>query len=197
MKKIILLLILLLPFTVYAQEEEQIGINKQPTKYEALISKTGRQIKYVDIKHNKITTTNSSNIYTCIRKVYGKPNHYFYALSDNIKTFQSPLKEGSLAMIEYSDLVEVNKAIDKMNSEAQSDFETDPYNLVNEFCTVDHFTVGYRIGYKNNTEFSPGNYFYIQLEKYSGYYRLSSNEKMNEAFKSAQAMIEELMESEK
>ena len=192
MKKILLFFILLLPLTGYAQEEERIDTNKQPTKYEALVSKTGKQIKYVDIKHNKITT-NTSSIYTCIRKVYGNPNHYFYALSDNIKNFQGPLEKGSLAMIEYSDLVEVNKAIDKMNSEIQADYETKPYNLVNAFCTVDNFTIGYRMG-SNNLDFGYPYYYFIQLEEDSGYYVFSKDEKMIEAFKSAQAKIEELME---
>ena len=191
MKKLFLIMVLL-PLGLWAQEDKLQEENINPTKYEILISKAGNLIKYEDIKHEIISSDGLAGIYTCIRKVYGKPNRYFYVLSDNIKSFQSPLKKGSMAFIEYSDLIEVNKALDKMSSEAKTDHESKPYNLVNMFCTVDNFCIGYRTGVKT-AEFDASLSYFIQLEKYQGYYKISKEEKMIEIFKTAQAKIEELM----
>ena len=113
----------------------------------------------------------------------------------NIKSFQGPLKEDSMTMIEYSDLVEVNRALDKMSAEIHADIDSKPYNLVNMFSTVDNFSVGYRTGFKVS-EFDNDVFYFIQLEKYHGYYKISKGEKMIKAFKTAQEKIEELKAKE-
>ena len=48
-------------------------------------------------------------------------------------------------MIEYSDLVEVNKAFEKMFKEVDSDCALNPDYLENKYITEDGFEIGYYI----------------------------------------------------
>lgn len=188
MKKLILLFTIIFPIIVFAQEEGQQTVVKKPTKYEEFVSKTGTILKYEDIKLPKISVTMSSSIHTIIRKLMGNPNRYFYGLTKNNEYLLS-LGHGS-AMIEYSDLVEINKAIKKIFSEEKSDKETKPYNLVNEFVTDDGFVIGYTMQKKYG---SVAVERFIELERYGGRILPDDFDKVIEAFKEAQAKIEELM----
>ncbi len=76
----------------------------------------------------------------------------------------------------------------------QTDIDYIPYNLVNTFCTDDNFYISYRIGVKT-AEFVSPIYYLVQLEKYSGYYKIVKLEKLIRSFKTAQEKIEELIKN--
>ena len=166
---------MLIPVAICAQENNE----KQLTKYEALISKTGRILKYEDINLTSIPTMGFS-IQTYIRIVRGFPNTYFLGLTSSA---------GS-AMIEYSDLMEINKALVKLHSEQETDKEKKTDYLMNEFVTYDGFNIGYYIKKK-----SP--HWFMKFDRLiNNTINVEKSEPMIDVFKQAQAKIEELLKQE-
>lgn len=182
MKKFLLLLVMLIPVAVCAQENNE----KKQTKYEEITFKSGEILKYEDINFTKIITRSGSSIQTYIRIVHGSPNYYFYVLSksDNGSLWSNPNYNG-IALIEYNDLVEVNKALDKIYSETKTDLETSSDFLMNKFVTDDGFVVGHYVRKKQGCSF-------VRLERYSDPIDIASYSKLISTFKEAQAKIEEL-----
>ena len=88
-------------------------------------------------------------------------------------------------MIEYSDLVEINKALTKLLSEVDADCESNPDYLENRFITDDGFRIGYYI------ENGKANWF-VRLERYSKSTVFVKKEILAENFPAAQKKIEEL-----
>ena len=94
-------------------------------------------------------------------------------------------------MIEYSDLVEINKALDKLCASVETDIAANPDYLENKFRTVDGFEVGY---YINKAKAS----WFMKLERYtSSTVFVKNQETLVDAFKNAQAKIEELKSQNK
>jgi len=176
MKRIVLI-IMAIVFSVaaLAQQETQ----KKQTKYENFISRTGVIRKYEDIKHTPIPTI-GNRIQTVIRIVKGNPNGYYFGMLK--------YNEYKSAMIEYSDIVEVNKALEKLFSEFEADKETKPYYLKNTYKTVDGFEIGYYI--KNKSV-----HWIVVLEWTDEEIDVSPTD-LIKAFKDAQAKIEELKANE-
>ena len=89
-------------------------------------------------------------------------------------------------MIEYSDLVEINKALTKLASEVEADVASNPDHLENKFRTEDGFEVGYFVS-KGEAN------WYLKLVRYSRHTVIVKNKTVViDAFKNAQAKIEEL-----
>jgi len=89
-------------------------------------------------------------------------------------------------MIEYSDLVEINKALAKLTSEVDADCAENPDYLENKFRTVDGVEVGYYVS-KGKAS------WFMKLERYtSSTVFIKSKEVLVEAFTNAQKKIEEL-----
>ena len=193
MKK--LLLLLLLPIGLYAQEDKQINqsqasqqVNyKIQTKYSALVSKSNFYLKYVDTKFQNIQPVNARTIYTLIRKVIEPRAAYFFALMRS-ETTPYCLDPGS-EIIEYSDLVTINKAIEKLISESVRDLEKKPDFLENKYVSEDGFTFGYRIKRDLLN-------FYIGSERYGNWVIINDYKKLAAIFKEAQTKIEELKKNE-
>ena len=119
---------------------------------------------------------------TRIRKVKsGNTETYFYQIE----------KEGkygsSTASIEYSDLLEVIKAVKTLKSEVETDIASNPDYMENKFTTVDGFQVGYYISKGKAT-------WYIRLEKYGSDKTLfvTDGEIIETAFTNAKNKIDEL-----
>ena len=92
-------------------------------------------------------------------------------------------------MIEYGDLVEINKALQKLHSEAESDIASNPEYLVNKFITIDGFEIGYYVSKKKAN-------WWMRLERFSSHLLDIKNENVSaviDAFKNAQLKIEELI----
>lgn len=164
---------MLLPLATFAQNTEDV---KKLTKFEEFSSKTGSIVKFVDVKMPRISLSYGS-LDASIRTIKSGNNAYFYRL-------EKP--ETSIAMIEYSDLVEINKALTKLVSEVDADLASNPDYLENKFRTVDDFEVGY---YVSKGEAN----WYLKLERYSSSTVFVKNHTLViNAFKNAQAKIEEL-----
>lgn len=95
---------------------------------------------------------------------------------------------GHIAMIEYSDLVEINKALAKLSSEVEADIATRPDYMENKFITVDGFEIGYFISK------GKANWF-MKLDRYTSSTVFVSQGNVIVGFKNAQERIEELMAS--
>ena len=89
-------------------------------------------------------------------------------------------------MIEYSDLVEVNKALAKLVGEVDADCNANPDYLENKFVTDDGFEVGYYVS-KGKAN------WYLKLERYeSSTVFVKNAEELTSNFTAAQKKIEEL-----
>ena len=92
-------------------------------------------------------------------------------------------------MVEYSDLVEINKAISRLVADVDADVATNPDYLENKFRTADGFEIGYYVSKQKP-------HLYIKLERYSSStVFLKSQQDVVDAFKAAQTKIEELKAS--
>ena len=175
MRKIIIIL-LFTPLVTFAQNET----NKPQTKFEQLASKTGSILKFADVKMPRL-----SYLETSIRIIMGEQiNEYFYRI-EKPETSRSLEK---IAMIEYSDLVEINKALKKLLSEVENDCASNPDFLENKFITEDGFRIGY---YVDNGK---DNWF-IKLEPFGESTVFIKKEVLAEQFPAAQRKIEELKAS--
>ena len=179
MKKILVFLMaMLLPVTSFAQKDDA----KKLTKFEEFSSKTGSIVKFVDSKLPNIPKSFMGSLETGIRTFKGGQNAYFYRIEET----ETSRSVDHIAMIEYSDLVEMNKALLKLASEVDSDCAENPDYLENKFRTTDGFEVGYFIS-KGKVS------WFLKLERYtSSTVFIRSKEALVKAFQDAQGKIEEL-----
>lgn len=180
MKKLILLLALLMPLSLYAQNNSD---EKKLTKFEEFSSRTGTIVKFIDVKMPNIPLSFMGSLESGIRTIKGlSADNYFFRIEEP----ETSRSISHIAMIEYSDLVEINKALTKLVSEVDADVASDPDYLENKFKTVDGFEVGY---YVNKGKAS----WYLKLERYTkSTVFIKSKEALVEAFTNAQTKIEQL-----
>lgn len=183
MKKILLVMVAFLPLVIFAQEDAK----KQMTKFEEFTSKTGSIVKFIDVEMPRLPLNYTGSLETGIRSIKVGSNAYFYRL----EKAEASSSLSKIAMIEYSDLVEINKALTKLVTEVDGDIASNPDYLENKFKTVDGFEVGYYISH------GKANWF-LRLERYSSSTVFVKNQSVIvEAFKNAQIKIEELMSTVK
>ena len=180
MKKVLLLLLLVLPMCVFGQADNNA---KQMTKFEEFSSATGRIVKIQDYSLPNMAQSFLGILETGIRIIMGdNTNAYFYRIEE--PETRSSLSH--IAMIEYSDLIEINKALDKLCALVDVDIAANPDYLENKFRSIDGFEVGYYIS-KGKAS------WFMKLERYSSSTVFVKNQQtLVEAFKNAQAKIEEL-----
>lgn len=140
MKKEIWIIAFLFAFVLKMDAQKNDSIIRV-TKHYMLDSQKGKVIKFTDKKFDKIVYyLSSKGIESSIRTFYNNGgNSYFLVL-------EPPFIGGKKRiMIEYSDLLEVNKAIDKFFKEVDSDCASDPDYLENKYITEDGFKIGYYV----------------------------------------------------
>ena len=141
MKKNLWIFVFLFAFVLKMDAQKNDSIIRV-TKHYMLDFQKGTVIKFVDKKVNKIIYYLQSRGIDCsIRTFYNNGgNTYFVVL-------EPPFVTGGVKSIgiEYSDLLEVNKAIDKFFKEVDSDCASDPDYLENKFITEDGFKIGYYV----------------------------------------------------
>lgn len=186
MNRILLFWILLIPLSLFAQSNMD---EKKLTKFEEFSSRTGTIIKFVDVTLPNIPKRFMGNLESGIRTIKGgSSNSYFY----RIEEAETSLNIAHIAMIEYSDLVEINRALTRLISEVDTDIAKNPDYLENKFKTVDGFEIGYYVS-KGQTD-----NWYIKLERYSkSTVFIKNKDVLVEAFSNAQKKIEELKAAEK
>ena len=164
----------------YAQDvKKEAEIVK--TKMDVFASKTGSITKFIDTKLPNLKTSFGS-VETRIRKITnGTTTGYFYQISKEGKY------SNSVASIEYSDLIEVLKALKVLKNDVDNDIALNPNYMENKFVTVDGFQVGY---YVSGGKAS----WYIKLEKFESDNTIFINngETIETAFSEAKSKIDEL-----
>ena len=174
---LITFLFVILSTSIFAQEIKKEAKTVE-TKIDVFTSKTGIITKFTDSKLTALKLSYGEVAGTRIRKIsIGPVSSYFYQIE----------KERSTASIEYSDLLEVIKALKTLKDEAEKDAATNPDYLEDKFVTVDGFQVGY---YVSKGKVS----WYLKLEKYGSDNTLfiGSAEIIESAFNEAKVKIEEL-----
>lgn len=180
MRKILFVFAMMLSLASFAQSETT---ENKLTKFEQFTSKTGRISKFVDVKMPNLPLSFMGSVQASIRTVMGEDeNHYFY----RIEEAETSRSIAHIAMIEYSDLVEINKALNKLVSEVESDCAANPDYLENRFITEDGFQIGYYVS-KGKAS------WYLKLERYkSSTVFIKNAEVLTTNFPAAQQKIEEL-----
>jgi hypothetical protein len=152
------------------------------TKMDVFASKTGIITKFTDFNLEGLKTTYGIRAESRIRKVNsGSIEKYFYQIEKKGKY------GNSTASIEYSDLLELIKALNKLASDISNDIADNPDYLENKFVTEDGFLVGYYISKGKGT-------WYLKLEKYGSDKTIfvANVETIITGFNDAKAMIESL-----
>lgn len=185
MKKVLFLLLLAMPMCMFGQSNDN---TKQMTKFEEFSSATGKIVKFQDYNLPNMAEGFMGSLETGIRTIMGGiSNAYFYRIEDS----ETSSSVSHVAMIEYSDLVAMNKALDKLCASVEADIAANPDYLENKFKTVDGFEVGYYIS-KGKAS------WFMKLERYkSSTVFVKNQETLVDAFKNAQAKIEELKSQNK
>ena len=157
---------------------------KELTKFEVFTSNTGRIIKFYDINMPAIYTYLGGKLDASVRVVTKGADKMFFFRIEKAETSSSI---ASIAMIEYNDLVEINKAINTLNMEQVSDETSGVDYLENKFISDDGFEIGYYVSGKKT-------HWYVKLERYrSSTVFFNNKETIIETFSNAQKKIEELM----
>ncbi|QTE22673.1 hypothetical protein [Polaribacter cellanae] len=180
MKKISLLILIFFSLKTFSQDKKKQP-EKVKTKMEVFTSKTGVISKYTDFNLDKLKTI-YSNSETRIRKLSsGNIENYFYQIEKQGKY------GSSTASIEYSDLLETIKALNKLASEVDIDLKSEPDYMENKFISEDGFQLGYYIS-KNKAN------WFIKLEKFGSDKTLfiKDLEKLKIALQLAKSKIEKL-----
>lgn len=181
MKRIIFVLMMALTMPVVLNAQNDAA--KKLTKFEQITSKTGRISKFVDVNMPSIPQSFMGSLSTSIRTVMGEQsNSYFYRIEES----ETSRSTSHIAMIEYSDLVEINKALAKLVAEVDADCSANPDYLENRFVTNDGFQIGYYVS-KGKAN------WYMNLERYSNSTVFIKNaESLTTNLLAAQKKIEEL-----
>jgi len=155
--------------------------NESKTKMEMFSSKTGVITKFTDFQLPNLSALYTS-AETRIRVLKsGNNNVYFYQIEKEGKY------NSTTASIEYSDLLEVIKALKTLKSEVDSDIQSNPDYLENKFITTDGFQIGYYVSKGKST-------WYIRLEKYGSDNTLFFNSVVGieQSMENAKTKIDEL-----
>ena len=152
------------------------------TKIEAFASKTGIITKFVDNKLPDIKLLFGGIVETKVRKVSnGNESRFFYQISNEAKYVTNT------ASIEYSDLLEVIKALKSLKLEVAKDEGSNPDYMENKFITVDGFQIGYYVSKGKSS-------WFMKLEKYGteNTVFIKDPEGIETAFVNAKEKIEDL-----
>lgn len=184
MKKLLFLLLLAsLPTVTFAQSVQKTADEKKLTKFEEFSSKTGTIMKFEDVNLPNIKDSFLGSLQNGIRIFFGsQENSYFYRIEEP----ETSRSISHIAMIEYSDLVEINKALVRITADVEGDLQKNPDYLENKFVTDDGFEVGYYLS-KGKVN------WFLKLERYSSStVFIKDQATVIDAFKGAQFKIEEL-----
>lgn len=180
-KSLIIVALSIISSSIFAQDvKKEAEVVK--TKMEAFASKTGIITKFTDFKLPNLKSTYGGSSETRIRKVNsGNTATFFYQIEKTGKY------SNSTASIEYSDLLEVIKALKTLKADVEQDVTNNPDYLENKFTTIDGFKVGYFV---NKGKAS----WYLQLEKYGSDNTLfiENGETIEIALNDAKIKIDEL-----
>lgn len=185
MTKRILISALLLIFFVVITHAQDVKKDEKAgqTKIESFASKTGAIIKFQDSKLPDIKGMYAERVETRIREmIIGAETKFFYQIDKS-----SQYNSHSVASIEYSDLLELIKAMNALKADVEKDIVNSPDYLENKFVTSDGFEVGYYVSKGKAV-------WYLKLENYGSENTvfLKDAASIDIVFNDAKAKIEEL-----
>ncbi|MGJ7032813.1 hypothetical protein [Niabella hirudinis] len=172
--------IALITVTSYGQDAKKEG-EAVKTKMDVFTSKTGSLIKFIDTNLPSLKTAYGISE-TRVRKISSSSgNGYFYQIE------KKGQYSNTTASIEYTDLIEVLKAVKALKADVSNDIAANPDYMENKFVTADGFQVGYFVD-KGKAK------WYIKLEKYGSDNTLFINDAdvIETAFTEAKNKIDEL-----
>jgi hypothetical protein len=149
---------------------------------EHFVSRKGQILKLADTTLPDIRLSYGSSAETRIRKISrGTESAYFYQIE------KKGQYNSSTASIEYSDLIEVLKAISALKTEVDNDLLNAPDYLENRFVSNDGFIIGYYISKGKST-------WFIKLDQHGSDNTLFLNDvtTLEDAFNGAKGRIEGL-----
>lgn len=163
---------------LYAQDKKEEQLK---TKMDMFASKTGVITKFTDFKLPSINSLYSL-LEVRVRKISSGQNQpsYFFQITKEGKY------SNSTASIEYTDLLEVIKALTTLKKDVDADL-ANPNYTENKFITSDGFQIGY---YTQNNK----SVWYMKLEKYGSdnTVYVNSVEQFESAFNGAKSKIDEI-----
>lgn len=183
LKHSIFLMLLILPMNINAQK---VGEKRITTKYEEFISQSGTFVKFTDIVLPQTNLNYTDDISGLVRTFWGQTrNHYYVILT------KSNYPVTYRAMIEYSDLLELNKAFARLLSEVDEDvnLRTEYDYLKNKYVTNDNFKLGYYIEKKKAK-------WFVKFDPKTDTFKISYQEDLYKLLKKAQDRIEKIMARE-
>jgi hypothetical protein len=152
-KSFLLSLILILSISDFIAQSNKEVTNVK-TKMDEFTSKKGVILKFTDYKLSNIKDKYNSPTETKIRKIEAEATcSYFYQIILKGKY------GSSTASIEYTDVMELLKALDFLKNSEQKDIINNPEYLENKFITDDGFELGYYVSNGKSV-------WYLVLEKY-------------------------------
>jgi hypothetical protein len=172
---------LIASFSAVGQQKTETP-NKTETKFEQFTSKSGTIVRFTDYVVDNIKRKYQTGT-AVIRKVTNGANESRYYF----KVTNESQYSTSTGMIEYSDLLEIIKAISVLKQSEPIDLTSVNYTE-NKFRTSDGFEIGYySTGGKIN--------WYLQLEKYgrdNTIFPSGTSSDLEQVFVTAKNKIEEL-----
>lgn len=152
------------------------------TKMDQFSSKTGVITKFIDTKLPNLKMKYGGSVETRVRKlISGNQALFFYQIE------YSSEYTSTTASVEYSDLLEVIKALGSLKADLEKDVASNPDYLENKFTTNDGFQVGYFVDKNKPT-------WYLKLDKYGSKNTIfiSDGLTLETALNDAKVKIEEL-----
>lgn len=154
MKNLYLMLLSLTSFTITFAQDVKSEANKIETKMEIFVSKTGVIHKMLDYKLPILKLYLGEIAETRVRVITsGSDRAYFYQIEKAVSYGKKT------ASIEYTDLLEVIKALESLKLQVEADIAINPDYLENKFTTVDGFQVGYYVSQGKSK-------WFLTLQKY-------------------------------
>lgn len=152
MKKIILLLALIMPITLFAQELAK----KEQTTFEKFTSPIGIIVKFYDYSMPKLEARHQLAIVEIRKVISGTQSNCF--LHIEFTPYQSSEQS---AFIAASDLVEMKKALEELKRLAASDGTGEAEYMENKFKIKDGSYIGYYISKNKAGDKEPTWFFNI------------------------------------
>jgi hypothetical protein len=182
MKQILVVAITLIASIPLFAQQTNPQPPKPETKFEQFSSKSGTIVRFTDYPTENFKRSFQKGE-TKIRKVtYGANESRYFLKITNEGQYST-----STAMIEYSDLLEILKAITVLKQSESTDV-TNPNYTENKFRTSDGFEIGY---YTSNGKTA----WYLQLEKFgrdNTIFPSGTSNDIEQIFITAKNKIEEL-----
>lgn len=193
MKKYLTLFATILVSIVAFAQQDTISYQEDVFQFDTLICKKGKITKIVDYNVTPKLSTIFNKFETCVRKVMrGNDTIYYYRIERPKIKKEGHIQEAVVVLIEYSELVEINKVIEKLLSEFEWDKVEKTDYLQNQYVNKDGIAIGYYIERRRHQ-------WFLDLDVYNplqedlfqtrGYFSLDA---LIANFKRAQAKIEEL-----